>query len=68
MQVVPRGAAGVADVGNDLPGFDLLACGDADGLAVGVEGLQAAGPAGAGRAGHWLRRAHRAGHRGSLAF
>lgn len=25
-------------------------------------------PAGAGRAGHWLRRAHRAGHRGSLAF
>ena len=39
MQMRPRRAAGVADVGNDLPGFDLLACGDADGLAVGVEGL-----------------------------
>ena len=30
MQMRPRRAAGVADVGNDLPGFDLLACGDAD--------------------------------------
>lgn len=29
-------------VANDLPGLHLLACGDADGLAVGVEGLQAA--------------------------
>lgn len=33
----PRRAAGVADVGNDLPGFDLLACGDADARAVRVQ-------------------------------
>lgn len=26
MQMRPRRAAGVADVGNDLPGFDLLQC------------------------------------------
>ena len=36
MQMRPRRAAGVADVGNDLPGFDLLACGDADARAVRV--------------------------------
>ena len=37
MQMRPRRAAGVADVGNDLPGFDLLACGDADARAVRVQ-------------------------------
>lgn len=37
MQMWPRRAAGVADVGNDLPGFDLLACGDADARAVRVQ-------------------------------
>lgn len=41
MQVIPRGAARVAYIPNDLPGLHLLACGDADGLAMGVEGLQA---------------------------
>ena len=42
MQVIPCGPPGVPYVANDLPGLHLLACGDADGLAVGVEGLQAA--------------------------
>lgn len=37
MQMRPRRAAGVADVGNDLPGFDLLVCGDADARAVRVQ-------------------------------
>ena len=40
MQMRPGRAAGVADVGNDLPGFDLLACGDADAGAVGVQRCQ----------------------------
>ena len=42
MQVVPRGAAGVADVGDHLPGLHLLALGDADLTAMGIERLQAA--------------------------
>lgn len=42
MQVIPCGPPCVPYVANDLPGLHLLACGDADGLAVGVEGLQAA--------------------------
>ena len=40
MQMRPGRAAGVADVGNDLPGFDLLACGDADAGAVRVQRCQ----------------------------
>jgi len=42
MQVVARGAAGVADVGDHLPGLYLLALGDADLAAMGIKGLQAA--------------------------
>lgn len=42
MQVAPRGAAGVADVGDHLPGLHLLALGDADLTAMGIERLQAA--------------------------
>ena len=42
MQVAPRGAAGVADVGDHLPGLYLLALGDADLAAMGIKGLQAA--------------------------
>ena len=45
MQMRPRRAAGVADVGNDLPGFDLLACGDADARAVRVQCRQYGLPA-----------------------
>lgn len=37
MQMRPRGSAGLADVGDDLTGFDLLACRDADAGTVGVQ-------------------------------
>ena len=42
MQMRPRRAAGVADVGDHLPGLYLLALGDADLAAMGIKGLQAA--------------------------
>lgn len=42
MQMRPRRAAGVADVGNDLPGFDLLAHRDTDAGAVRVQSSQPA--------------------------
>ena len=42
MQMRPRCAAGVADVGDDLPGFDLLAHRDADAGAVRVQRRQPA--------------------------
>ena len=41
MQVIPGGAPGAAHIADDLPGLHLLARGDADGGAVGVQGLQA---------------------------
>ena len=42
MQMRPGRAAGVADVGDDLPGFDLLAHRDADAGAVRVQRRQPA--------------------------
>ena len=42
MQMRPGRAAGVADVGDDLPSFDLLACGDADTGAVRIQRGQSA--------------------------
>ena len=42
MQMRPGRPAGLADVGDNLAGFDLLTCSDADAGAVGVEGGQPA--------------------------
>ena len=41
MQMIPRGPPCVAYVANDLPGLHLPARRDADGLTMGVQGLQA---------------------------
>lgn len=40
MQMWPCRPPGLADIGNDFVGFDLLPCCDADARAVGVEGGQ----------------------------
>ena len=40
MQMRSRRSPGLPHIGDDLAGFDLLACGDADARAVGVEGGQ----------------------------
>ena len=37
MQMRPRRPAGLADVGDDLAGFDLLACRDADARAMRIQ-------------------------------
>ena len=37
MQMRSRRSAGLADIGDDLAGFDLLACGHADARAVGIQ-------------------------------
>ena len=37
MQMRSRRPAGLADVGDDLAGFDLLACGDTDAGAVRIQ-------------------------------
>ena len=42
MQMVAGGAPGAAHIADDLPGLHLLAGGDADGGAVGIQGLQPA--------------------------
>ena len=42
MQMRSRRPAGLADVGDDLAGFDLLACGDTDAGAVRVQSGQPA--------------------------